>query len=107
LVVDWHAVKWDASHKIADLGTLPGGTYSIAFGINDHNQIVGYGNIRDNAAHAMVWTSTGGMKDLNNLIAADSGWVLVNANAINALGQITGYGTKGGHNHAFLLTPSN
>jgi probable HAF family extracellular repeat protein len=105
--VDWHAVKWDASHEIADLGTLPGGTYSVAFGINDGNEIVGYGNIRDNAPHAMVWTSTGGMKDLNNLIASGSGWVLVNANAINGLGQITGYGTKGGHNHAFLLTPSN
>ena len=105
--VDWHAVKWDASHKIADLGTLPGGTYSIAFGINNTDEIVGYGNIRDNAPHAMVWTSTGGMEDLNNLIAADSGWVLVNANAINSSGQITGYGTKGGHNHAFLLTPTN
>ena len=103
----WHAVKWDASGTIDDLGTLPGGTYSIAFGINDSSQIVGYGNIFDNAAHATLWTSTGGMQDLNNLIPANSGWVLINANAINASGQITGYGTKGGHNHAFLLTPSN
>jgi hypothetical protein len=38
----------------------------------------------------MDWTSTGGMENLNNLIAADSGWALVNANAINASGQITG-----------------
>jgi len=106
-VVTWHAVKWDATGKIDDLGTLPGGTYSIAFGINDSSEIVGYGNIADNAAHAMLWTSTGGMQDLNNLIPANSGWVLINANAINATGQITGYGTKGGHNHAFLLTPSN
>jgi probable HAF family extracellular repeat protein len=102
----WHAVKWDASNKIEDLGTLPGGTYSIAFGINDSSEIVGYGNISNNAAHALLWTSTGGMQDLNNLIPANSGWVLINANAINASGQITGYGTKGGHNHAFLLTPS-
>lgn len=101
----WHAVKWDASGKITDLGTLPGGNYSIAFGINDSSQIVGYGNIANNAAHALIWTSTAGMQDLNNLIPANSGWVLINANAINASGQITGYGTKGGHNHAFLLTP--
>jgi probable HAF family extracellular repeat protein len=106
-VLAWHAVKWDASNKIDDLGTLPGGTYSVAFGINDSSEIVGYGNIADNAAHAMLWTSTGGMQDLNNLIPANSGWVLINANAINASGQITGYGTKGAHNHAFLLTPSN
>jgi len=42
---------------------------------------------------------------LNLLIPADSGWVLINANSINNVGQITGYGTKGGHNHAFVLTP--
>jgi probable HAF family extracellular repeat protein len=103
----WHAVKWDASNKITDLGTLVGGDYSIAFGINSSSEIVGYGNISNNAAHAMIWSSTAGMQDLNNLIPANSGWVLINANAINTSGQITGYGTKGGHNHAFLLTPSN
>ena len=106
-VLYWHAVKWNSSDTIDDLGTLPGGTYSIAFGINDGSEIVGYGNISDNAAHAMLWTSTGGMQDLNNLIPANSGWVLINANAINTSGQITGYGTKGGHNHAFLLAPAN
>jgi len=31
--------------------------------------------------------------------------VLINANAINNVGQITGYGTHNGFNHAFLLTP--
>jgi len=66
---------------------------------------VGYGNIGNNAAHAMVWTSSTGMEDLSDLIPAGSGWVLINPNAVNAPGQITGYGTKDGHNHAFLLTP--
>lgn len=103
----WHAVLWNTSNKIQDLGLLPGGTYSIAFGINDSSVVVGYGNISNNAAHAMVWTSTGKMQDLNSLIPSSSGWVLINANAINNVGQITGYGTKGGNNHAFLLTPVN
>lgn len=103
--VTWHAVEWSAADKVEDLGTLPGGTYSIAFGVNDSGEVVGYGNIADNAAHAMVWTSGGGMQDLNDLIPANSGWVLINANAINASGQITGYGSKGGHNHGFLLMP--
>ena len=103
----WHAVLWNTSDKIQDMGTLPGGTYSVAFGINDSSVVVGYGNLSNNAAHAMVWTSTGGMKDLNSLIPSSSGWVLINANAINNVGQITGYGTKNGHNHAFLLTPVN
>ncbi|MGC1448635.1 MAG: hypothetical protein WA830_01230 [Candidatus Sulfotelmatobacter sp.] len=101
----WHAVLWNTEGKIRDLGVIRGGTYSMAFSVNDDNVVVGYGNLSNNAAHAMVWTSTGGMKDLNSLIPSTSGWVLINANAINNVGQITGYGTKGGHNHAFLLTP--
>lgn len=102
---NWHAVMWSSSGTIKDLGVLSGGTYSIAFGVNDSGVIVGYGNIFNNAAHAMVWSASGGMKDLNSLIPSNSGWVLINANAINNVGQITGYGTKGGHNHAFVLTP--
>ena len=103
----WHAVLWDTAKKIHDLGTLAGGTYSIAFGINDSNQIVGYGNLANNAPHAMIWTAGAGMQDLNTMISGGSGWVLINANAINSVRQITGYGAKNGHNHAFLLTPKN
>jgi probable HAF family extracellular repeat protein len=101
----WHAAMWNSSNVIKDLGVLKGGTYSMAFGVNDSNVVVGYGNISTNAPHAMVWTSAGGMKDLNSLIPTNSGWVLINANAINKVGQITGYGSKNGHNHALVLTP--
>jgi probable HAF family extracellular repeat protein len=103
---DWHAVKWNESNEIEDLGVLPGGTYSVAFAVNARNAVVGYGNIAGNTPHAFVWTSAGGMQDLNSLISAHSGWVLINANSINDSGQITGYGTKKGYNHAFVLTPS-
>jgi probable HAF family extracellular repeat protein len=103
----WHAVKWNTALVIKDLGLLYGGNYSVAFAINDSDTVVGYGNIFTNAAHAMIWTPSAGMEDLNALIPANSGWVLINANAINNVGQITGYGTKNGHNHAFLLTPVN
>ncbi len=103
----WHAVLWNSSHKIQDLGTLPGGNYSIAFAINDSDVVVGYGNALNASAHAMIWTSAAGMIDLNDLIPSNSGWLLVNANSINNLGQITGYGMKGGKNHAFVLTPQS
>ena len=103
----WHAVLWNTSQKIQDLGLLKGGTYSIAFGINDSSEVVGYANTSNNSPHAIIWTSSGGMQDLNSLIPAHSGWTLINANAINNVGQITGYGSKNGHNHAFLLTPVN
>lgn len=103
----WHAVKWDSNGTIKDLGVLKGGTYSMAFGVNDSTVVVGYANTSTNAPHAIVWTASGGMKDLNILIPAKSGWTLINANAINSVGQITGYGSKKGFNHAFLLTPVN
>ena len=103
----WHAVTWSASGQIKDLGLLKGGTYSIAFGINDSGVVVGYGNIASNAAHAMIWEPGKGMRDLNSLIPAGTGWTLINANAINNVGQITGYGSRWGHNHAFVLTPVN
>jgi probable HAF family extracellular repeat protein len=102
---NWHAVLWNAEHRIQDLGTLAGGTYSVAFAINDSSVVVGYSNTADNAPHAIIWTSSSHMKDLNSLIPAGSPWTLINANAINNVGQITGYGSKNGYNHAFLLTP--
>jgi len=102
---NWHAVKWNAAGTIKDLGVLRGGTYSIAFAVNDSNVVVGYANTSTNAAHAIIWIPGSGMKDLNALIAAGSGWTLINANAINNVGQITGYGSIGGFNHAFVLTP--
>jgi len=103
----WHAVQWNASGKIRDLGVLKGGTYSVAFGVNDSDVVVGYGNIANNAPHATIWTAAKGTQDLNSLIPQNSGWTLINANAINNVGQITGYGSRNGHNHAFVLTPVN
>jgi probable HAF family extracellular repeat protein len=104
---NWHAVLWNTSQKIQDLGILAGGTYSVAFAINDSNVVVGYANTSDNAPHAIIWTSNAGMQDLNSLIPGHPAWTLINANAINNAGQITGYGSKNGHNHAFVLTPVN
>jgi probable HAF family extracellular repeat protein len=98
-------VAWDPSGKIHNLGTLPGGTTSGGYYINDSNQIVGFSSTATSASDATIWTQKGGMQDLNNLIPPNSGWVLVLAIWINNSGQITGYGTINGEDHAFLLTP--
>lgn len=45
------------------------------------------------------------MNDLNDLIAATSGWILESANSINSKGQITGRGKHDGKERAFVLTP--
>ena len=49
----------------------PAATTALPSAVNDSNVVVGYGNLWNNAAHAMVWTSTGGMQDLNSLIPAE------------------------------------
>ena len=55
----------------------------------------------------LVWDDTNGMRNLNNLLPAGSGWTLTRATDINNDGFITGFGTNGsGDVRAFLLTPT-
>ena len=62
------------------------------------------------AIHPFLY-SNGAMTDLNSLLPASSGWILINAAAINDHGQITGYGDFGGYGRgyesAYLLTPDS
>ncbi len=99
-----HAVLWSkAKGSMLDLGVLPGASSSVAQGINNAGQVVGASSYAD--WHAFVWSPSTGMRDLNQLIPANSGWLLQWASAINDLGQIAGYGTLNGQGEAFLLTP--
>jgi hypothetical protein len=54
--------------------------------------------------HAFVYRN-GQMFDLNNLIPANSGWVLTTATGINDTGHIVGSGALNGELVGFLLTP--
>ena len=49
-----HAFVWDGSEK-TDLGTLPGGYFSSAFGINDQGIIVGFSLDASGNTHAVEW----------------------------------------------------
>ncbi len=110
-----HAVQWMSTGQILDLGTLPGDTVSTASNINIFGQIIGStGNTVERQASGLlsvvgrpfIWTEHGGMRDLNTLIPATSGWVLNSVTGINLWGQIVGSGTRNGQAHGFLLTPS-
>ena len=94
-----------ASGTMTDLGSL-GGTVSRAMDIGPSGQIVGWSHVAGGTvAHAFVYDAVSGLRDLNTLIPAGSGWLLVAANAINESGWIVGYGEIGGEDHAFLLKP--
>ena len=110
-----HAVLWTASGEISDLGALPGDTFSTASNINFFGQVIGssgdtatcdYGfSPYEVIGRPFIWTKRSGMRDLNTLISAKSGWVLNSATGINFWGQIVGSGTLNRKPHGFLLTP--
>jgi probable HAF family extracellular repeat protein len=87
---------------MTDLGSLFFGS-SQANGINDAGQVVG--QFSSGVSNAFLYQN-GMMFDLKNLLVNGSGWRLQSATAINASGQIVGYGINAlGANEAFLLTP--
>jgi probable HAF family extracellular repeat protein len=74
-------------------------------GVNKLGQVVGITGALN--AHPYVWQDGQDM-DLNQLIDANSGWILMDATAINDLGQIVGTGSRVGANdgfHGFMLDP--
>jgi len=80
-------------------------SHCTAKAINDRGQIVGGSQVRDfQGLCALLWQG-GRVYDLNKFIPAKLGWTLDGATGINNKGQIVGYGTFHGQDHAFLLTP--
>lgn len=74
--------------QMTNLGTMTGGNYSQAFGINKNGQIVGLGNSSNGSYRAFLY-SGGVMSDLGALPGGkESG-----ATGINDQGQIVGYST--------------
>jgi probable HAF family extracellular repeat protein len=87
--------------KVTDLGMLPGGYFSAAYGINDRGQVVGWSTSATSGAdHASLY-DYGVMTDLGMLPGGNSS----TASAINNRGQIVGYsGTPYSPWHAAIWT---
>lgn len=75
---------------------VPQGEHAVPAAINNRGQIVG--------GH---WLWEGNRRyDLNPFVPESSGWTHLQANAINNLGQIAGWGRFHGKRRAFLMTPA-
>jgi probable HAF family extracellular repeat protein len=72
--------------------------------INDSGIAVGSSSIPDGRKRAVIWRNNR-LRDLNKLIARDTGWLLIDATSINNQRQIVGGGLFAGEYHAFLLNP--
>ena len=83
-----------------DLGTLPGGDWSAAYGVNDSGTAVGYGDVASGLFRAIVWNPDGTLVQLGTLGGANS-----YAAAVNDAAQVVGHSEiAGGYDHAFLDT---
>jgi len=91
-----HAFIWNSDTGMTDLGGLAEGEDSIALGINDSGQVVGYSNV-NNIAHAFIWTEATGMVDIG-LFEGN----LTSAVAINSRGVVLGGSFDGFHSSTFI-----
>lgn len=93
--------------KMYNLGAFPGGEYSAASDINNHNQIVG---VAAGSTGETGWTraflyQNNTMRSIDSLLASPGGWNIQGAASINDGGQIAATGCKAGSCYAVRLDP--
>ncbi len=89
-----------SGRAVRDLGTLPGGSWSSAYGVNNHGVAAGYGDTPEGAFHAFLWSPGSGMIDLGTLGGANSYAMDINDNV-----QVAGTAmTVGGWFRAFFYS---
>lgn len=96
-----NAALWKANGDFIDLGSLGPGMPSYFNDLNSKGQVVGMSAI-DGQFRAFLWEN-GTMRSLSDL--APPGWTVINAWAVNDVGQIVATGTFGRQSGAILLNP--
>lgn len=100
------AFLWE-NGAMTDLGVTSGAVTSQGLDINNLGHVVGTLVFDPNNGehnHGFLYRD-GMMIDVNTLLPPNSGWLLRDAQAINDIGQIVGFGNINGEQHAYLLTP--
>jgi probable HAF family extracellular repeat protein len=97
--------RWNQAGGMSDLGTLPNGTWSNAYAVNDHGSIVGSANTGSGESRAVVWHGNDPIQDLEASVLNGSGWHLTTGTDLNDAGQIVGVGLLNGEPRGFLLDP--
>lgn len=88
------------TYTITDLGVLPGGSYSVANGINKNGEVTGWADTSTGALHAFLF-SNGTMQDLGTL----PGGKRSGGAGINASAQVTGWAEISDTTaHAFIFS---
>jgi probable HAF family extracellular repeat protein len=93
------------SGRLLDLGTLQGYTSSVATGINNRGEIVGYCD--NDTSSAPFLDVSGQMYNVTALLVPNAGWTVIAVPGINDSGQIAATGIRNNVGHALLLTPVN
>ncbi len=80
--------------KVIELPPLPGDTESFAAAIDNNGDVVGSSRTSETCPHAVLWRHGAYTKpvDLNKLLPAGTGWLLLGATDINDNGQVVGEG---------------
>jgi len=99
------------STGFTDLGVIngqsPAHNYSIAYGINNAGQVVGYSKSGTYPSDlAFIWQKGYSITNLNIVIPTGTGWILRSAEWINDKGKIVGWGNIGTQVRGFLLDPT-
>jgi uncharacterized membrane protein len=107
-----HGFVWSKDTGMMDIGAMEGYPFGIPNAINDRGEIVGAaakvfsGFSTPLNRHAVIWKN-GTAYDLNDNLPVGSEWILNDAWAINARGQIVaqGFSPTTGLVRLFLLDP--
>lgn len=73
--VQLNAQQRAQNYTVTDLGTLTGGTYSLAGGLSNTGWVEGYSILSNGSSHAVLWRN-GAITDLGTLGGpnSDAGW---------------------------------